>query len=171
MNTQDIRELMETMAKTGVTVLDWNNCGGTVHLERKNESSIQTENNENILAETSSLPAESTRTTVVQRSVADSSKTTAKAGDQGEQPSLNEEDKPGEIVKSPVVGIYYSAPSPDSDSFVRQGSKITKGEPLCIIEAMKLMNEVTSPYSGEIAEIMVENGQRVEFGQPLFRIV
>jgi len=76
----------------------------------------------------------------------------------------------GQLVTSPVVGIYYAAPSPDSDPFIRIGSTVEKGAPLCIIEAMKLMNEVTSPWSGVVLEILAENGQRVEYGQPLFRI-
>jgi acetyl-CoA carboxylase biotin carboxyl carrier protein len=77
---------------------------------------------------------------------------------------------PGHLVTSPVVGIYYSSPSPDSEPFVSVNSTVEIGSPLCIIEAMKLMNEVTSAWEGTILEILVENGQRVEFGQPLMRI-
>lgn len=77
---------------------------------------------------------------------------------------------PGVVVTSPVVGIYYSAANPDSDPFVTIGMTVEKGTTLCIIEAMKLMNEVTSDYQGTILDILVENGQRVEYGQPLMRI-
>ena len=80
------------------------------------------------------------------------------------------EEKPGKLIKSPVVGIYYASPSPDSDPFVTVGSTVKKGETVCIIEAMKLMNEITSDYAGTVLEICVENGQRIEFGQPLMRI-
>ena len=76
----------------------------------------------------------------------------------------------GSAVESPMVGVFYSAPSPDSDPYVTVGSKVEKGDVLCLIEAMKLMNEVTAEKSGEITEICVENGQVVEYGQPLFRI-
>ncbi|MBR2176661.1 MAG: acetyl-CoA carboxylase biotin carboxyl carrier protein [Clostridia bacterium] len=76
----------------------------------------------------------------------------------------------GTAVESPMVGVFYAAPSPDSDPYVSVGSKVNKGDVLCLIEAMKLMNEVTAEKSGEIAEICVENGQVVEYGQPLFRI-
>ena len=73
-------------------------------------------------------------------------------------------------VTSPMVGVFYSAPSPDSEPYVSVGTKVSKGDVLCLIEAMKLMNEVTAEQSGEIAEICVENGDVVEYGQPLFRI-
>ncbi len=81
------------------------------------------------------------------------------------------DEPPGEIVTAPVVGIFYAAPSPESDPFVALGRRVAEGDVLCIIEAMKLMNEVTSTAAGEIAEIYVRNGERVEFGQKLFRII
>ena len=77
----------------------------------------------------------------------------------------------GMIVKAPLVGTFYAAPSEDADPFVSLGNKEKKGQTLAIVEAMKLMNEIESDYSGKIAEIYVENGQAVEYGQPLFRIV
>lgn len=76
----------------------------------------------------------------------------------------------GRLVASPVVGIFYAAAAPDQDPFVAPGSVVEAGAPLGIIEAMKLMNEVTSPCSGTVSEVLVENGQRVEYGQPLFTI-
>ena len=76
----------------------------------------------------------------------------------------------GEPVESPMVGVFYSAPSPDSEPYVSVGSSVRKGDVLCLIEAMKLMNEVTAEKSGVITEICAENGQIVEYGQPLFMI-
>ncbi len=73
-------------------------------------------------------------------------------------------------VTSPFVGTFYRAPSPDADNFVEPGNSVKKGQPLCIIEAMKLMNEIEAEYACTILEILVENGQSVEFGQKLFRI-
>ena len=73
-------------------------------------------------------------------------------------------------VKSPMVGIFYPAPSPDAEPFVKVGSKVRKGDTLCIIEAMKLMNDVVAEQDGEIVEICAENGSLVEFGQILFKI-
>ena len=74
------------------------------------------------------------------------------------------------IVKSPMVGTFYSKANPTSEPFVTEGDKVEKGQTLCIIEAMKLMNEIESDFSGKIVEICVEDGQPVEYGQPLMYI-
>jgi acetyl-CoA carboxylase biotin carboxyl carrier protein len=95
------------------------------------------------------------RTAVVERALPEDAAEAAPAGD---------------VVKSPIVGTFYAAPAPDKDPFVRVGSRVSKGDVLFIIESMKLMNEVTSDYSGTVAEILVENGQGVEYGQPILRI-
>lgn len=76
----------------------------------------------------------------------------------------------GKIIKSPMVGTFYSKPSPTSEAFVKVGNTVKKGDTLCIIEAMKLMNEIEAEYDGEIAEILIKDGEVVEFGTPLFRI-
>jgi acetyl-CoA carboxylase biotin carboxyl carrier protein len=76
----------------------------------------------------------------------------------------------GHVVKSPMVGTFYRAPSPGAPSFVEIGQSVSKGQTLCIIEAMKLLNEIESDVSGAIKAILVENGQPVEYGQPLFLI-
>ncbi len=74
------------------------------------------------------------------------------------------------IVKSPMVGTFYLKPTPNSKPYVEVGETIKKGETLCIIEAMKLMNEIESEFSGKIEEILVKDGDMVEYGTPLFRI-
>jgi acetyl-CoA carboxylase biotin carboxyl carrier protein len=74
------------------------------------------------------------------------------------------------IVKSPIVGTFYASPSPDAPPFVTIGANIETGQPLCIIEAMKLMNEIEADAAGELAKIFVENGQPVEYGEALFGI-
>ncbi len=76
----------------------------------------------------------------------------------------------GHVVKSPMVGTYYSAPAPGNPSYVEVGSPVKQGDTLCIIEAMKLLNEIEAETSGVIKQILVENGEPVEFGQPLFVI-
>jgi acetyl-CoA carboxylase biotin carboxyl carrier protein len=80
------------------------------------------------------------------------------------------EEKNIHIVKSPIVGTFYRAPAPGAKPFVEVGSRVKKGDVLCIIEAMKIMNEVKSDVNGVVEEILVENGQPVEYGQPLFKI-
>ena len=88
------------------------------------------------------------------------------------QPSTTPTDsKPsGPQVKSPMVGTFYASPAPDSPSFVSKGKKVSAGDILCIIEAMKMMNQIEADKSGIISEIFVEDGQPVEFDQPLFSI-
>jgi acetyl-CoA carboxylase biotin carboxyl carrier protein len=77
---------------------------------------------------------------------------------------------PGHTLKSPMVGTFYRAPSPGAPSFVEVGQQVAKGQTLCIIEAMKLLNEIESDAAGTVKAILVENGQPVEYGQPLFLI-
>lgn len=74
------------------------------------------------------------------------------------------------IIKSPIVGTFYESPSPGSSAFVSNGDRIEKGQVVCIVEAMKLMNEIEADASGEIVKRLVNNGQPVEYGQPLFAI-
>ena len=74
------------------------------------------------------------------------------------------------VVKSPIVGTFYLSPEPSAPSFVEIGSTVKKGQVLCIIEAMKLMNEIDSEYDGEIVNVYVENGQPVQYGERLFAI-
>ena len=76
----------------------------------------------------------------------------------------------GNVVKSPLVGTFYAAPAEDADPFVKVGDSVKEGQVLAIVEAMKLMNEIESDFTGTVTEILVENGQAVEYGQPLFVI-
>ena len=74
------------------------------------------------------------------------------------------------VIKSPMVGTFYASSSPDKDPYVKVGDKISKGQVVCIIEAMKLMNEIESEYTGKVVEILAKDGEPVEYGTPLFRI-
>jgi acetyl-CoA carboxylase biotin carboxyl carrier protein len=85
-------------------------------------------------------------------------------------PETEEETQRLVTVTSPIVGTFYRSPSPDAPSFVDPGLKIKKGQVLCIIEAMKLMNEIESEVDGVVVKALVENGQPVEYGEPLFLI-
>jgi acetyl-CoA carboxylase biotin carboxyl carrier protein len=148
MQIRDIIELMEKMNQTGLNVLEFEADGSRLRLEKNNSVCAMpqmSDYHERAASMTQSGPAD--------------------AAAEMAAPEL-----PGHLVTSPVVGIFYSSPSPDSEPFVTVNSTVEIGSPLCIIEAMKLMNEVTSPWEGIILEIFVENGQRVEFGQPLMRI-
>jgi len=85
-------------------------------------------------------------------------------------PESKADDPNLETVTSPFVGTFYRSPSPDAPPFVEVGSAVTEGQTLCIVEAMKLMNEIEADQSGTVAEVLVENGKPVEFDQPLFRL-
>jgi acetyl-CoA carboxylase biotin carboxyl carrier protein len=86
------------------------------------------------------------------------------------QPALALQEESLHIIASPIVGTFYRAPTPAAEAFVKLGDEVETGKTLCIIEAMKLMNEIPSDASGTVAKIFVENGQPVEYGQPLFGI-
>ena len=104
------------------------------------------------------------------QAVAPAAQSAAPPAAEAAAPAPAEESSDMHTLKAPMVGTFYRAPNPEAEPFVREGSKVTPGSVLCIIEAMKLMNEIESDTSGVVREILVENGQAVEFGQPLFRI-
>jgi acetyl-CoA carboxylase biotin carboxyl carrier protein len=91
---------------------------------------------------------------------------------QGGGESSDEGDKlpEGEVVRSPMVGTFYSSPNPESDPFVRVGTKVSKGDTLCLVEAMKMFNQIEAEFGGEVVAVLVEDGQPVEFDEPLFVI-
>ncbi len=109
-----------------------------------------------------SIPAPATKAETTQVSPSDTTGSNA-----GEAASASKE---GKIITSLLVGTFYAAPAEDAEPYVKNGDKVKKGQTIGIIEAMKLMNEVECEYDGQIAEILVKNGEAVEYGQPLFRI-
>ena len=89
--------------------------------------------------------------------------------EESESTKLSDENT-GNIVKSPMVGTFYIKPNPSAEPYVEVGKRVKKGDVLCIVEAMKLMNEIQSDYDCEIEAVLVSNEQKVEYGQPLFRV-
>ena len=88
-----------------------------------------------------------------------------------EESSGSEEEEEGmALIKSPMVGTFYQAPSPESPQFVKEGDTVNKETTVCIIEAMKVMNEIPAEIAGEIVRVLVDNGESVEYGQPLFKV-
>jgi acetyl-CoA carboxylase biotin carboxyl carrier protein len=88
----------------------------------------------------------------------------------GENYEISNDSNDGKFIKAPLVGTFYTSPSPDAGGYVKVGDKVTKGTVVCIIEAMKTMNEIESEFDGEVAEILVKNGSPVEYGQILFKL-
>lgn len=87
-----------------------------------------------------------------------------------EEQKEDKKEEKGNVVKSPMVGTFYIKPSPTAEPYIEIGKEVKKGDVLCIIEAMKLMNEIESEYTGKIVEILVKDGEAVEYGTPLFKI-
>jgi acetyl-CoA carboxylase biotin carboxyl carrier protein len=116
-------------------------------------------------ASETSVPPAPTRTEAMRR---ESAPVVAAESSVPPPPSVPADDL--HVIKSPIVGTFYSAPNPESGPFVKVGDTVQAGQTVCIIEAMKLMNEIEADISGEVARIMVENGQPVEYGEPLFAL-
>ena len=107
--------------------------------------------------------------------IMDKAELTALRVDDGETESheaaaLEDVDKDSLLVRSPMVGMFYLSPSPDEDPFVKVGQEVLSGQTMAIVEAMKMMNEITAPTPGVVVEVLAANGTQVEYDQPLFRI-
>ncbi|SMC26238.1 acetyl-CoA carboxylase biotin carboxyl carrier protein [Clostridium acidisoli DSM 12555] len=153
MDYKAIEQLIKTAGETGLTYLDIETEG--IHITMK-KGSLKGEN-EVILAESEK---ENLLSKVEINEPKEAIKTEEKIVD----------DENVKTITSPIVGTYYASADPKNDAFVKIGSKVKKGDTLCIIEAMKLMNEIDSEFDGEIVEVLVENEQMVEYGQGLFKI-
>ncbi|HVO21753.1 MAG TPA: acetyl-CoA carboxylase biotin carboxyl carrier protein [Anaeromyxobacter sp.] len=151
---EDVRKLVQLVEESDVTRLAWKRGGDEVVVERGSRG-----------APAVAAPAHSAALAVT-ASVPPLAAAAAPAAKGTERP-----DQPGVLVSSPFVGTFYRSPSPDAPPFVDIGHKVKKGQTLCIIEAMKLMNEIESEVDGTVAEILVPNATAVEFGEALFRIV
>lgn len=107
---------------------------------------------------------------VIQESIAGQMEVSKKTAPVEVQETQKEKEKGYHIIKSPLVGTFYRAPSPGAPPFVEEGDRVSKGQVLCIIEALKVMNEIESDIDGKVVKVLVENGQPVEYGQELFYI-
>ncbi len=146
MNLKNIRELVKLLEHSNLTVLEVSEADTKIHLEKN------------------PVPQPVQEASVLKPQQPETPVTAVKTPDGAVDFNNIVE------IKSPMVGVYYSAPSPDAKPFVSVGSKVKKGDVLCIIEAMKLMNEITAEVDGEIVDVCVENGQVVEYAQILFKV-
>ena len=144
MEYEKIRQLIEDMGNSKLTSLDIEFPDGT-KISAKKEKQVVTE-----------VPV----TVAVNKEV-------VKKEEKVENTEKQEE---GNVVKSPMVGTFYLKPSPDAEPYVEVGKQVNKGDVLCIIEAMKLMNEIESEFTGTVKQIYVKDGEPVEYGEPLFLI-
>ncbi len=148
MDRKEVRELVREMKRAGVGEFTWKSGEFKLHVRFAGEGRA--------LVAAAPAPAAS-----------------APAAGAIAPPSAKVEAKPvadGRAIRSPIVGTFYRSPSPDAPVYVNVGDRVRKGQVVCIVEAMKLMNQVESDLDGIVAEILVENAQPVQFGQDLFRL-
>ena len=154
MEFENLLTLIKTVSDSELTDFDYEENGTRIRLKKKKETVVVSGASSNVPV----MGLENIQT------VENAAVNTANTQADNSEPE-------GMIVKSPLVGTFYAAPAEDADPFVSVGDPVKKGQTLAIVEAMKLMNEIESDFDGKVAEIYVENGQAVEYGQPLFRIV
>jgi acetyl-CoA carboxylase biotin carboxyl carrier protein len=159
-NFQELRELLGTISQTDITELVLKNDDFELTV-RKEKGVIE-------LPQAVASPPQVMETSVSTPTVVAPAVISSPASETPATPAVD--DKKWVDVTSPMVGTYYSAPAPDEDPFVAVGDRINKGDTVCIIEAMKLMNEIEGEVTGQVMEISVENGEPVEFGQVLIRV-
>ncbi len=145
MEYEKIKQLMDDMGNSKLS---------SIHIDFPDGTKISMKKNKNVEISTKAMKS--------------SSQEVKKEELKSEQ-SSNEDT--GKIVKSPMVGTFYIKPNPSANPYVEVGKNVKKGDVLCIIEAMKLMNEIESEFDGEIAEIFIKDGEAVEYGKALFRII
>ena len=154
MEFENLLTLIKTVSDSELTDFDYEENGTRIRLKKKKETVVVSGASSNVPV----MGLENIQTVGNAAAV-----NTANTQADNSEPE-------GMIVKSPIVGTFYAAPAEDADPFVSVGDPVKKGQTLAIVEAMKLMNEIESDFDGKVAEIYVENGQAVEYGQPLFRI-
>jgi acetyl-CoA carboxylase biotin carboxyl carrier protein len=151
MDLRKIKKLMELLEESGIAEIEVKEGEESIKLSRHSQYQPM-QNNQTM------MPVMQTQQATIQE-------ITPQAENISEQ-SLPE----GDTIESPMVGTFYRAASPDSKVFVEEGQKVSKGDTVCILEAMKMMNQVTAEQSGTIIKILIEDSEPVEFGQPLFII-
>lgn len=160
MTLEEIKELIITIDKSNIALFEFTNKDLSITMDKSLQRNIsKSEINQSSAIEKAQeiMPMEDNK------SKEDAFKQEKKIKELSSQENY-------EIIKSPMVGTFYNAPSPDKQPFCSVGDKVSKGKTLCIIEAMKLMNEIESPFDGEVMEVLVENASMVEYGEPLFKI-
>lgn len=153
MNFKEIKELIEILDKSTLTEINIEDTKGKVTLKKEKETEI-------ITPQISQMPFEAAAMPMPQVQSTDNNKT--------EVPKPTSDNH--KTINAPMVGTFYKSPSPDEEAYVQVGDTVSNETTVCILEAMKLFNEIQAEISGEIVEILVEDGQMVEYGQPLFKV-
>lgn len=168
MKVEQVLELVKAVSDSELTEFKYEEDGVKLSLKKTSDKIVQ------VPAPAAPVAAPVIAPAVMPASPVPAAAPAAPANAPAEAPAAAQEtgdDMPaGNVVKSPLVGTFYAAPAEDAEPFVKVGDSVKEGQVLAIVEAMKLMNEIESDFTGTVKEILVENGQGVEFGQPLFVI-
>ncbi|MCB2361949.1 acetyl-CoA carboxylase biotin carboxyl carrier protein [Clostridium estertheticum] len=167
MDYKNIQELIKTVSDTQITCFEIETDGIRIKMEKKEAQVVVERVHENVTHIETVTHEPLTKETIEMQQVY----TKNKENDVSENAVKTIPDENIFIVKSPIVGTMYTSPSAESKNFVKVGSIVKVGDTLCILEAMKLMNEIESEVNGEVLEVLVSNEDMVEYGQPLFKII
>lgn len=160
LKVQEIREIIKLVDQSSIDEFVYENEGAKLKLKKKgSDQPVQQ------IIQQAPAPVQEKAPAAIP---AEAPKTAAIREETAQQPSVQDENL--HTITSPMVGTFYQSPSPEEGPYVKQGSKVTKDSVVCIVEAMKLFNEIEAEINGEIAEILVKDGQLVEYGQPLFTV-
>ena len=160
MKVEQVLELVKAVSDSELTEFKYEEDGVKLSLKKTSDRIVQVQ-----------APAAPVAAPVIAPApVPAAAPVSAPAGAEAPAEASAEGELKGNVVKPPLVGVFYAAPAEDADPFVKVGDSVKEGQVLAIVEAMKLMNEIESDFTGTVTEILVENGQAVEYGQPLFVI-
>lgn len=160
MEFENLLKLIQAVSDSELTGMKYEEKGVKIHLTKEKETVV-----------TALQAADGASAAFAAGKLADAMQAAESTATPAENaPAAATAEPAGKIVKSPLVGTFYAAPAEDADPYVAVGDTVKKGQVLAIVEAMKLMNEIESDFDGTVEEIYVENGQAVEYGQPLFRL-
>lgn len=156
---QEVRELIKLIDSSNIDEFEYKADGSTIKLKKQNNNVVTYE----------AAPVVET-VVVSEPKVVAAPAPVAVAAPEVKEPVKVAEDETLQKITSPMVGTFYSAPSPETPAYVKVGDRVSEDSVVCIVEAMKLFNEIEAEVNGEIVEILVKNGQLVEYGQPLFLV-
>ena len=168
MKVEQVLELVKAVSDSELTEFKYEEDGVKLSLKKTSDRIVQVQAPAAPVAAPVIAPAPVPAAAPVSAPAA--APVSAPAGAEAPAEASAEGELKGNVVKSPLVGTFYAAPAEDADPFVKVGDSVKEGQVLAIVEAMKLMNEIESDFTGTVIEILVENGQAVEYGQPLFVI-
>jgi acetyl-CoA carboxylase biotin carboxyl carrier protein len=170
MNLKELKELIELVSEKGFTEFEIERQGFRMRIGRSKESAAPSFPSAPAPMTAAPAPAPPDQSATAREIAVEAAQPFAPASTEARAGEAAAVEDQMQIIKSPIVGTFYRAPSPNSEPFVRIGDHVEQDSVVCIIEAMKLMNEIQAEMTGEVVKIFVENGQPVEYGQPLFGI-